>query len=376
MNFGGIVKKLFIITIFMSAFYTFHTKAVDLSLDSASVTLRKVSPRNLFLKIWSEPKVVTKNKSRGFFDAIAVPAINDLIATTFFVLAKFFIWLLKLIYSSVYHLTYVFSGITAVLYFFGWTKDALKGTVQASLWCILLPFVLVAILSLVGNSMEENALNGELVNIDTLIWLLGITLLLLLAPMMTYGMVKGDGIHAFAPKMGQMLMTSALLPVAAKAASLIKITDSKLGSLLPSKGTQGGTSNYIKNMRTKERTPSFREAADHYNGQVAKEQVLQQSTRGVKTNNIAKIEIQNTNEKKSGNNITGKQTINKVTQKTIPAPGKQSLVNRTKLAHPANNQGTNRINQNQIRFEKVTANKVIHKNVRPHINPRRRNELR
>ena len=152
-NVMSAVKKLIIVVVFMAGFYQFHTVAVGTAMETASLTLQKVSPRNLFIKKWYEPKVRTaENKSWGVLDRFAVPNLNDLLASGLFVFAKGFIWLLKLIYSTVYHLTYIFSGITAVLYFLGWTEDALKGTVQASIWCMVLPFVIVAVLALVGNS--------------------------------------------------------------------------------------------------------------------------------------------------------------------------------------------------------------------------------
>lgn len=141
MDFGGVIKKLLLITVFIGAFYQFHTTATKIALDNASYTLKKVSPRNLFVKKWYHTKVrTTEKRDWNFIQSLVVPNLNDLLATAFFLLAKVFIWLLKLIYSSVYHLTYVFSGVTAILYFLGWTKDALKGTVQASLWCMIMPF--------------------------------------------------------------------------------------------------------------------------------------------------------------------------------------------------------------------------------------------
>lgn len=213
MNFGGVVKKLLLVILFMGAFYEFHTKAVEVSLDSATYTLKRVSPRNLFVKRWFQTKVrTTEKRDWNFIQSLAIPNLNDLLATAFFLLAKVFIWLLKLIYSSVYHLTYVFSGITAILFMLGWTKDALKGTVQASLWCMAMPFVIVAILALVGNSIDEKALGGELLvaKIDSIIWLFGVTLLLLISPVISYGMIKGDGIHSFGSKMGAMVVSSGM----------------------------------------------------------------------------------------------------------------------------------------------------------------------
>ncbi len=230
MNFSTSVKKLFLVIIFMGSFYQFHTGATQIALESAGQTLKKVSPANLFVKKWNQAKIKTK-KQKGWdsLKNIIIPNLNDLIGTAFFVLAKIFIWLLKLIYSSVYHLTYVFAGFSAILYFLGWTQDALKGTVQASIWCMIMPFVIVAILSLVGNSIEATALGGNLViaKIDTVIWLFGVTLLLLISPLISYGMIRGDGIHSFGSKMGTMVVSSglkamALYPMMGKMMSSVK----------------------------------------------------------------------------------------------------------------------------------------------------------
>lgn len=239
LNFGLVVKKLVVIAVFMGAFYQFHTKAVELSLESASYTLKKVSPRNLFVKKWFEIKVRTKqDKGWNFIEKFAVPNLNDLLATAFFLLAKVFIWLLKLIYSTVYHLTYVFSGITAILYFLGWTKDALKGTIQASLWCMILPFVIVAILSFVGNSFDHSAIRGELVGsqMDTIIWLFGVTLLLLISPLIAQGMIKGDGVHSAGSKVGSMLISSGVKTMAVLPA-MGKLTERVTGKSFSSFGS-------------------------------------------------------------------------------------------------------------------------------------------
>ncbi|MBY0515349.1 MAG: hypothetical protein K2P81_00470 [Bacteriovoracaceae bacterium] len=244
MNFGMVVKKLVVISIFMGAFYQFHTNAVDLSLETASYTLKKVSPRNLFVKKWYEIKVRTKqDKGWSFLEKFAVPNLNDLLATAFFLLAKVFIWLLKLIYSTVYHLAYVFSGITAILYFLGWTKDALKGTIQASLWCMLLPFVIVAILSFVGNSFDLSALRGEFVGsqIDTIIWLFGVTLLLLISPLITQGLIKGDGVHSAGAKVGSMLVSSGMKTMT-MLPPMMKLTERVTGKNLSFFGS--GTKNF------------------------------------------------------------------------------------------------------------------------------------
>lgn len=213
LDFGGVVKRLLIVMVVLTSFQTIHTKAVEISLDTASVTLKKVSPNNLFVKKWYEGKIKTKEKKGwGYLESFAIPNLNDLLATAFFLLAKVFTWLLKLIYSSVYHLTYIFSGITALLYFFGWTNRSLIGTFQSSLWCIILPFVIVAILAMVGNSINQRAINGDLAiaDIETILWLFGVTLILLLTPVITWAMVKGDGVAGAGSKMGSIAVSSGM----------------------------------------------------------------------------------------------------------------------------------------------------------------------
>jgi hypothetical protein len=210
----------------MNFFYGIHVYSTQLSLGVASETLQKVSPRNIFLRKWQESKFKAKNPTNaGFFESFITPNINDLVATAFFLISKILMWLLKLIYSTVYHFTYLFSGITAVLYLFGWTNSALKGVVQSFVWCLILPFVVVAILALVGNSFDEKANMGAIVShIDSLTWLFGITLLLSLSPMITYGLVKGEGMHSVGSKVGGMVTSTALKTAAytATAATFFK----------------------------------------------------------------------------------------------------------------------------------------------------------
>lgn len=194
MKFLGVVKNLVLALIFMSFFYEFHTKAVDLSLNASEELLREVSPRNIFLRKWNEVKVKTAAQSNsGFIDGIVIPNLNDLLGTALFLLSKVCILILKLIYTTVYYFTFIFAPVTAVLSFLPVSKNSMAGTITSSLWCILLPFVLVVFLALVGNSIQMPAQNGELAvsSMDQLIWIFGITLLMLLAPSFTFSLIKG-----------------------------------------------------------------------------------------------------------------------------------------------------------------------------------------
>jgi hypothetical protein len=358
MNFAEVLKKLLIVVVFMGSFYGIHTKAVDISLRTATKTLKRISPRNLFIKKWYMPKVRTKDKkSWGSFKSLLIPNINDIVATFFFVLSKMFIWFLKLIYSSVYHLTYVFAGYTAILYFLGWTKDALKGTIQASLWCMILPFVVVAILALVGNSMSGNALvgNAAFSSIDNLVWLFGVTLLLLMSPLITYGMIKGDGIHSAGAKMGLMLVNSGthamtMLPMISRFGNTSKSTN-RLG-----RNGVNKVSDKLNNFRDKSSKFQFDKSSSN-NNQFA----TNNKQSKLETSKVAQSDSK-TLSRDNSNNSSIKHTSN------FEANRSQSQVNTKEHKTNTNKknfkQSSFKSSNTDRRFNKVSSNKVtINKNL-------------
>lgn len=236
LKFIEVVKKLILVLVFMGAFYSVHTTGVELSLKASEEILKKVSPQNIFLKKWTEVKVKTKeDTSWNMLQKFSIPNINDLIGTTLFLLSKVFIWILKLIYSTVYHLTYVFAPITAVLYFFPVTRGAISGTIQSSLWCMIMPIVLVSILAIVGNSIQTPAHDGNLaiVSIDHILWLFGVTLLLLMSPVLTIGILRGGGVALSGSAIGMMMTNSAMkvLRAAPFVASGVKATTKSAGKI-------------------------------------------------------------------------------------------------------------------------------------------------
>lgn len=238
LNFIEVVKKLILILVFMGAFYTIHKEGTELSFKASEEILKKVSPKNIFLKSWTEVKVKTKEEpSWGLLQKFAIPNLNDLLGTTFFLMSKVFIWILKLIYSTVYHLTYVFAPITAVLYFFPITRSSMAGTIQSSLWCMLMPIVLVSILAIVGNSIQVPAKDGALaiVSIDHIIWLFGVTLLMLMTPILTIGILRGGGVALSGSAMGALMTNSAMkflkaAPMIAGGVKATAVGTTKVGS--------------------------------------------------------------------------------------------------------------------------------------------------
>lgn len=212
-EFEKVIKKLIISTLFLSFFQGIHVEVTKSSLDFSSSLLREVSPDHFILKKWYREKLKTKEKKTwDFFERLTIPNINDLVANALFVLSRIFLFFLKLIFSTIYHFTYILSPIGALLFLFDMTESSLKGFILSSLWCALMPLVLVCILSMVGNTLNTDALNSDLTltHIDSLIWLFGITFLLLLSPVITLGILSSSGISSHASLFGAKMMGSSL----------------------------------------------------------------------------------------------------------------------------------------------------------------------
>jgi len=209
-NFYKLTQKVVIVFFILIFFEPLHKRVIDISLNGSEELISKVSPQNPFMKKFYEKKYSkNKVKNKDFLSKFVLPNLHELVSTSMYVLIKIFMWLLKLIYSSVYHLTYVFSSISALLYLFSWTSHSMKGIVSSTLWCMLMPFVIVSMLVLVGNTITMSAPSNSvgLSDIELLIWLFGITILLLISPLITLNIVKSDGFAGVSSQMGAISLT-------------------------------------------------------------------------------------------------------------------------------------------------------------------------
>ena len=61
---------------------------------------------------------------------------------------------------------------------------------------MFMPIVLVSILAIVGNSIQVPAKDGALaiISIDHIIWIYGVTLLMLMTRILTIGILRGGGV--------------------------------------------------------------------------------------------------------------------------------------------------------------------------------------
>jgi len=392
LKFYEVVKKLILVVVFMGAFYTVHKEGVDLSFKASEEILKKVSPRNIFLRKWTEVKVKTnESAASGWIDKFAIPNINDLLGTTFFLLSKVFIWILKLIYSTVYHLTYIFAPLTAVLYFFPVTRGSISGTIQSSLWCMVMPIVLVSILAIVGNSIQVPANEGNLaiVSIDHIIWLFGVTLLLLMSPILTLGILRGGGVAMSGSAIGVMMTGAGMKLITAipHARSLVQTGINKFkGSPTnlsqfrngkntnpPSKSFFGSNNSHqklassFKNQRATENTSTINEklskvvtsGSDHSvnNPQTNESKPSVQS----QSNSLANGNVKSTKTISNSNHTTGKEVQHQNNTKKMETSTIRN--NQTNSAKSVESKGQNSFQRTSITKPKIETRinaKAIH----------------
>lgn len=258
-DFLEVLKRLIISLVFISSFESIHSGMTEYSLKNANQIVKTFQPDNMFLKATHSKKVITKKDKSTFVPDFIInnlPDWNNMFATCLYIITRIFMIAIQLIFSTVYYFTTVFSSFAAILFLFGWTQGALKGTILTSVWCSILPFFIAAAMMMTGGVMHDQALSGDVINLDKSIWLFGITLLIIAMPMAAYKFINGEGIQSFGAGIASSLMMS--VPKFAMLAGL-----TKKASLGP-KTLLGGGFKGIKNAFTEPSAADLlkREAAE------------------------------------------------------------------------------------------------------------------
>jgi hypothetical protein len=352
-DFFKVIKKLLIISIMMTSFYTLHTKSVDISMEVANKTFRKVSPKNIFRKKWYRATLSKKTKKSGstweLVKGFVTPALNDLIASSFFVTSSIFMSLLKYIYTSIYHLTYIFAGFSALLYFWGITEGALWGMVKSSLWCVLLPVVFISVLSLIGNTLELKAASGINIfsEIETIIWLFCVSLMLLMCPLITWKLVNSEGIAASAPQMGaiSILAGSKALNNAPLIQSIYRQSKGGLKSAREKVGSYFGGREKTSNLAEKASDKSFSRSQQRDRRDYSRSNNSRSETKEYSSH--SKLDSKDSNNQKSSNYF-------KSSDRATHRSNEKSILSKSKIE----NSGASEITR--CRAYKVSSNKTNH----------------
>lgn len=237
-DFNGVSKRAVIAFLAIKLLTPIHVVAVDQSLKISSELLKRYSPQNKFLTAYQQAKSenveVGKKGVWGKLTSIVKMLVDDPIVMIIFLLSYIAFFLLTQLYSLTYHLTIAMIGLCAVLSILPITSGSLKGAVKSSLWCILMPFVVAIILCLIGDSdaFFKTYSGGIVQNLESLIQLLIMTIILLLAPMITSKLMSDSGVSQMAESLGQMAAMSTLIGGASMASKYVGAKTSSVGSVL------------------------------------------------------------------------------------------------------------------------------------------------
>lgn len=248
-DFKSVAKRAIVAFLAIKLFLPIHVEAVDLSLSASSKLLGQYSSHNKFLTAYQNASKVS-NSNGGVWErlrSIVSIITNDPIVVFIFLLSYTSFFLLTQLYSLIYHLAIALFGFCAVLSIFPITSRSLTGAVYTSLWCVLMPFVVMIVLALIGDSdaFLKGYSGGIVQNLESLIQLLVMTILLLLTPVITTKIMNGTGINSVAENISQMAGMAALIGGSKIA------TNSTIGT---GKSLGGG----IHNVTTKPLMKSFR----------------------------------------------------------------------------------------------------------------------
>ncbi|QDK42714.1 hypothetical protein DOM21_14895 [Bacteriovorax stolpii] len=264
-DFKSVAKRALIAFLAIKLFLPVYTGAVDVSLKTSSELLSKYSSHNKFLSAYQSASVAT-NSNAGIWDrlkSIVSIIMNDPIVVFIFIMSYTSFFLLTQLYSLIYHLGIAFFGVCAVLSILPITQRSLTGAVYTGFWCALMPFVVMIVLALIGDSdaFLRDYSGGIVQNLESLIQLLVMTILLLLTPVITTKILNGTGLNAVADNLGQMAAMATLIGGTKVVASSI----TKGGAIL------GGG---VHNATTKPFLNYAKERISQKAGQIAKEKGL------------------------------------------------------------------------------------------------------
>lgn len=264
-DFKSVAKRTLIAFLAIKLFFPIYTGAVDVSLKTSSEILSKYSSQNKFLSAYQNAAVASNSKA-GVWDrlkSIVSIIMNDPIVVFIFITSYTSFFLLTQLYSLVYHLGIAFFGVCAVLSILPITQRSLTGAVYTGFWCVLMPFVVMIVLALIGDSdaFLKDYSGGIVQNLESLIQLLVMTILLLLTPVITTKILNGTGLNAVADNLGQMAAMATLIGGTKVVTSAVAKGGAMFG---------GG----IHNATTKPLLASAKKRLSEKAGQIAKEKGL------------------------------------------------------------------------------------------------------
>lgn len=212
-DFKSVIKRSFIAFLAIKLLTPLHISFVNEALVTSSELVKRYSPQNKFLTAYNTTRMDKKAGVWKKLSSIVEMIVTDPIVLIIFLLSYISFFLLTQLYSLVYHLEIVLIGLCALLSIFPITSRSLAGALKASLWCMLLPFVVAIVLCLIGDSdaFLKTYSGGIVNNLESLIQLLIMTVILLMTPVITSKIMSDTGVTGVADNISQMASMGALV---------------------------------------------------------------------------------------------------------------------------------------------------------------------
>ena len=222
--------------IILASYEGFLIKSVETSFVVADRILKKNSKNNYltqgYLKARQKlrketskrehEKVRARDGKVGLWDKFLVMAkvdFNDLVATIIWLLIYIAFFILKLLYTTMFYLLYVFLSLQALAFIFPVTANSLQGSLRTYLSLIITPLVATIILIILGNNAEYVSNTGKYTVSETLRGLIQLLLsgiLLLFSPVFASTLLDGRGSVMAASKVTHVI-TSTIMDMGMRA---------------------------------------------------------------------------------------------------------------------------------------------------------------
>ena len=210
MEFKGVFKRLMIALLFINFFAPIHKGVKKVSFQVSESIVSKFNSKTSFISIWKNKIKREKRKEISSFKLWS----TDLLLSFLWVVNKITFYLLKCLYSVVFHFAYAFCPLIVLLSILPVMKGSLYIPLKASLWCFLMPIISASMLVALDGLLEIKGGESFLVySISDFVQMLVYSFMLLSSGVMATKLINGQGFEAWAEKTsGTFSLMSMILP--------------------------------------------------------------------------------------------------------------------------------------------------------------------
>jgi hypothetical protein len=207
MDFKGVVVRLFVALILINFFKPVHFGAKNLGFEVSKSITTHFGGVNKILSGWSRAnrnRKLRRSKSEigiwEYYKTTVQRFPTDAILTLLWAFNLISLFVIKLLYSLVFHFTYAFIPVTALIAIFPPFKNAVLGPIKALVWVFLVPVLASSLIAIAGDVISPaNFKNGYVVyDFKTYLQLFSFSFLLLTVCAMARKIVSGEGFQEIA----------------------------------------------------------------------------------------------------------------------------------------------------------------------------------